>query len=92
MTNTTADIFANVIESLLYLYIRTSLHKINIFIIIKIVWGATSDGKVILKLIRFGKKGELDDEDCFTLEKSGVPKILAANSESSLEIKGYISN
>ena len=44
------------------------------------------------KLIRFGKKGELDDDDCFTLENSGVPKILAANSESSLEIKGYLHN
>ena len=40
------------------------------------------------KLIRFGKKGELDDEDYFTLENSGVPKILAANSE----INGYITD
>ena len=30
-----ADVSANVIESLLYLYIRTSLHKVNIFIIKK---------------------------------------------------------
>ena len=48
-------------------------------------------GCVILSRL-FGKKGELDDEDYFTLENSGVPKILAANSESSLEINGYILN
>ena len=32
-----ADVSANVIESLLYLYISTSLPKVNIFIIIKII-------------------------------------------------------
>ena len=37
------------------------------------------------------KKGELDCEDYFTLEKSGVPKVLTAISESSLEIKGKIT-
>ena len=37
------------------------------------------------------KKGELDAEDYFTLENSGVPKVLTAISESSLEIKGNIT-
>jgi hypothetical protein len=60
------------------------------------VLGATSDGKVILEDFEEGKahqlwkKGELDPEDYFTLENSGVPKVLTAISESSLEIKGNI--
>ena len=37
------------------------------------------------------KKGELDAKDYFTLENSGVPKVLTAISESSLEIKGNIT-
>ena len=40
------------------------------------------------------KKGELDAEDYFTLENFenfGVPKVLTAISESSLEIKGNIT-
>ena len=58
------------------------------------VLGATSDGKVILedfeegKVHQLWKKGELDCEDYFTLENSGVLKVLTAISESSLEIKG----
>ena len=61
------------------------------------VFGATSDGKVILedfeedKAHQLWKKGELDPEDYFTLENSGVPKLLTAISESSLEIKGNIT-
>ena len=60
------------------------------------VLGATSDGKVILEDFEEGKahqlwkKGELDAENYFTLENSGVPKVLNAISESSLEIKGNI--
>ena len=58
---------------------------------------ATSDGEVILEDFEEGKdhqlwkKGELDAEDYFTLENSGVPKVLTAISESSLEIKGNIT-
>ena len=58
---------------------------------------ATSDDKVILEDFEEGKahqlwkKGELDAEDYFTLENSGVPKVLTAISESSLEIKGNIT-
>ena len=61
------------------------------------VLGATSDGKVILEDFEEGKahqlwkKGELDAQDYFTLENSGVPKVLAAISESSMEIKGNIT-
>ena len=61
------------------------------------VLGATSDGKVILedfeegKVHQLWKKGELDAEDYFTLENSGVPKVLTAIFESSLEIKGNIT-
>ena len=61
------------------------------------VLGATSDGKVILEDFEEGKahqlwkKGELDAEDYFTLENSGVPKVLTAICESSLEIKGNIT-
>ena len=58
------------------------------------VLGATSDGKVILedfeedKAHQLWKKGEFDAENYFYLENSGVPKVLTAISESSLEIKG----
>ena len=61
------------------------------------VLGATRDGKVIQEFLVEGKadqlwkKGELDAEDYFTLENSGVPKVLTAISESSLEIKGNIT-
>ena len=61
------------------------------------VLGATSDGKVILEDFEEGKahqlwkKGKLDAENYFTLENSGVPKVLTAISESSLEIKGNIT-
>ena len=61
------------------------------------VLGATSDGKVILEDFEIGnahqlwKKGELDAEDYFTLENSGVPKFLTAINESSLEIKGNVT-
>ena len=59
--------------------------------------GATSDGKVILENFKEGKahqlwkKGKLDADDYFTLENSGVPKVLTAISGSSLEIKGKIT-
>ena len=58
------------------------------------VLGATSDGRVILEDFEEGKahqlwkKGELDAEEYFTLENTGVQKVLTAISESSLEIKG----
>ena len=61
------------------------------------VLGATSDGKVIPEDFEEGKphqlwkKGELDAKDYFTLQNSGVPKVLTAMSESSLEIKGNIT-
>ena len=62
------------------------------------VLGATSDGKVILEDFEEGnahqlwKKGELDAEDYFTLENSGVPKVvITAISESGLEMKGNIT-
>ena len=62
--------------------------------------GATSDGKVILEDFEDGeacqlwKKGELDAEEYFTLENSGVSKVLTAISESGLEglkVKGNIT-
>ena len=59
--------------------------------------GATIDGKVILEDFEGGnahqlwKKGELDAKDYFTLENSGVPKVLTAISESGLKIKGNIT-
>ena len=59
--------------------------------------GATSDGKVIEedkvvdKAEQLWKKGELDAEGYFTLENSGVPKVLTAISENELEIKGNIT-
>ena len=58
------------------------------------VLGTTSGGKVILEDFKEGKvqqlwkKGELDAEDYYTLENSGVPKVLTAISERGLEIKG----
>ena len=58
------------------------------------VLGATSGGKVSLEDFKAGKaqqlwkKGELDAEDYYTLESSGVPKVLTAISESGLVIKG----
>ena len=58
---------------------------------------ATSDGKIIEKVFEAGKaeqlwkKGKPDAEDYFTLENSGVPKVLTAISESGLEIKGNIT-
>ena len=64
------------------------------------VLGATSDGKVIFEDLEEGKarqlwkKGELDAEDYFTLENSGVSKVLTAISESGLEgleVKGNIT-
>ena len=62
------------------------------------VLGATSDGRVILEDFEEGKahqlwkKRELDAEDYYlTLEKSEMPKVLTAVSESSLEIKGSIT-
>ena len=63
----------------------------------KKVLGSTKDGKVSPENYEEGKaeqlwkKGELDAEDYFTLENSGVPKVLTAISESGLEIKGNIT-
>ena len=61
------------------------------------VLGATSDGKVIFedfeedKAHQLWRKGELDAENYFTLEKDLFPKVLTAISGSSLEIKGNIN-
>ena len=61
------------------------------------VLGATSDGKVIQEVFVDGKadqlwkKGKPDAEGYFTLENSGVPKVITAISESSLKIKGNIT-
>ena len=61
------------------------------------VLGATSNGKVIQEAFVEGKaeqlwkKGKPDANGYFTLENSGVPKVLTATSESSLEIKGNIT-
>ena len=61
------------------------------------VFEATSDGKVIEedfvedKDDQLWKKGELDAEGYFTLENSGVPKLITAIFESGLEIKGNIT-
>ena len=65
------------------------------------VLGATSDEKVILEDFEEGKvhqlwrqlwrKGELDAENYFTLEKDLFPKVLTAISESSFEIQGNIN-
>ena len=58
---------------------------------------ATSDGKVIQEVFVDGKadqlwkKGKPDAEGYFTLENSGVPKVLTAISESGLKIKGNIT-
>ena len=62
------------------------------------ILGATSGGKVILedfeedKAQQLWKKGELDAEGYYTLENSGLPKVLTAISESGLVIKGNIHN
>ena len=61
------------------------------------VLGATSDGKVIQEVFVEGKTNQLwkkrkpDTEGYFTLENSGVPKVITAISESDLEIKGKIT-
>ena len=61
------------------------------------VLGATSDGEVIQEILVEGKPDQLwkigvpDAEGYFTLQNSGVPKVLTAMSESSLEIKGNIT-
>ena len=61
------------------------------------VLGSTSDGTVIEedkvedKPEQLWKKGVPDAEGYFTLETSGVPKVLTAISESDLEIKGNIT-
>ena len=61
------------------------------------VLAATSDGIVIQEVLVEGKadqlwkKGELDAEGYYTLENSGVPKVLTAISESGLVIKGNIT-
>ena len=58
---------------------------------------ATSDGKVTEEVFVDGKadqlwkKGKPDAEGYFTLENSGVPKVITAISESGLEIKGNIT-
>ena len=61
------------------------------------VLGATSDGKVIQEVFVEGKadqlwkKGKPDAQGYFTLENSGVSKVLTAFSESGLKIKGNIT-
>ena len=61
------------------------------------VLGATSDGKVIQEVFIEGKadqlwkKGKPDAQGYFTLENSGVSKVLTAFSESGLKIKGNIT-
>ena len=61
------------------------------------VLGATSGGKVIQEVFVAGKadqlwkKGEPDAKGYFTLENSGVPKVITAISESGLKIKGNIT-
>ena len=61
------------------------------------VLGATRDGKVIQEFLVEGKadqlwkKGKPDAQGYFTLENSGVPKVITAISESSLKIKGNIN-
>ena len=64
----------------------------------KKVLGATNVGKVIQEVFVEGKadqlwkKGKPDAEDYFTLENSGVPKVvITAISESGLEMKGNIT-
>ena len=60
------------------------------------VWGTTSDGTVIQEVFVEGKadqlwkKGKPDAEGYFTLENSGVPKVITAITENGLEIKGNI--
>jgi len=55
-------------------------------------WGTTNDSKVILENFEKGKaqqlwkKGEPNAEGYFTLENSGVPKVITAISKSGLEI------
>ena len=61
------------------------------------VLGVTNDDKVILEDFEEGnacqlwKKGKLDAEGYHTLENSGVPDMLTAISNSSLEIKGIVT-
>ena len=63
-------------------------------ILTKKVLGSTNDGKVRQedyeegKAQQLWKKGEPNAEGYFTLENSGVPKVLTAISESGLVIKG----
>ena len=66
-------------------------------ILTKKVFGTTSAGKVIWedyeegKAQQLWKKGEPNAEGYFTLENSGVPKVITAISKKSMEIKGNIS-
>ena len=62
----------------------------------KTIWGITNDSKVILenfedKAQQLWKKGESNAEGYFTLENSGVPKVITAISQSGLEITGNIT-
>ena len=62
----------------------------------KTIWGTTNDSKVILenfedKAQQLWKKGESNAEGYFTLENSGVPKVITAISQSGLEITGNIT-
>ena len=65
-------------------------------IITKKVLGSTNDGKVSRedyeegKAQQLWKKGEPNAKGYFTLENSGVPKVITAIPESGLEIKGNI--
>ena len=66
-------------------------------VLTKKVFGSTNDGKVIPedyeegKANQLWKKGKPDAENFFTLENSGVPKVMTAISSSGLEIKGNIT-
>ena len=61
------------------------------------ILATTNDNKVIFEVFELGKaeqlwkKGKPDAEGYFTLENSGVPKVITAISESGLEIKGNIT-
>ena len=61
------------------------------------VLGTTRDGEVVQEFLAEGKadqlwkKGEPDAKGYFTLENSGVPKVITAISEVGLKIKGNIT-
>ena len=62
----------------------------------KTVWTLGALDKITLetfvetKVQQLWKQGEPDAEGYFTLENSGIPKVVTAISENRLEIKGNI--